>query len=509
MVTTYIRKNAWNNGGTFNNPDLLWYARAVGEMQSRALNDETSWWFFAGIHGHNWNNLPSPPNIPTSPQPTSSQQAKYWNQCQHGTWFFLPWHRGYLLALEKVLRGIIQEIDGPADWALPYWNYFGPDTQYQIPSAFTVPTLPDGKPNPLLVNARYGPKNNGNISIPLAAWNINQNCQKNVSFEGDQPDYYGGSSTGFEHSGYADRGSIEDNPHNIVHVAIGGQNPLTGRGGLMSVPDTAGLDPIFYLHHCNIDRMWAEWNKAGKDNPQEKTWLNGPTATGDRKFYMPNPDQSAWEFTPEMVTDVTQLGYDYEEIASIEVRPMFSEKAKRLRRIGFPLAEAEKFTAMKEKSKAELVGASGTSLSIGEIGARTNVKLETKSWNKVNENFKKFRSLENFAEFTEFNAPDEMYLQLEGVRGKEDSIVCTVSVNQKYVGHISFFGLQNATAKDRAHGGGGLTIKLDITKVVDELLLSGDSDVNNLDVLIQPVNIVAEGNELSVDRISIYRKPAQ
>lgn len=509
MGTTYTRRNAWNNGGTFNNPDLLWYARAVGEMQSRALNDETSWWFFAGIHGHNWNNLPTPPTIPTSPQPTSGQQSQFWNQCQHGTWFFLPWHRGYLYALENVLRGIIQAKGGPADWALPYWNYFGPNNQYQIPPAFTAPTLPDGSPNPLLVNARYGPQNNGNVFIPLTAWNINQNCQKDASFEGDQPDYYGGSATGFEHSGYADRGSIEDNPHNIVHVAIGGQNPTTGRGGLMSVPDTAGLDPVFYMHHCNIDRMWAEWNASGKTNPQDNSWLNGPTATGDRKFYMPNPDQSAWEFTPQMVNSISQLDYTYEEISSVDVRPLFSRKAKRLRRIGLPLAMAENFSAMKKKKNAELVGASSTSLSIGASGIRTDVKLENNSWNKVNKNFNKFRAIESFAEFSERDAPDEMFLQLEGVRGIEDSIVCTVSVNQKYVGHVSFFGLKNATAKDEAHGGGGLTIKLDITKVVDELQLGDDEAINNLDVLIQPVNMVTEGNELTVDRISIYRKTAE
>lgn len=506
MESKYTRKNAWNNGGTFDNTDLLWYARAVGEMQSRALNNETSWWFFAGIHGYKWDNLPTPPNIPTSPQPTAAQQAQFWNQCQHGTWFFLPWHRGYLYALEKNLRGIIMEKGGPADWALPYWDYFGSNTQYQIPPAFTAKTLPDGSPNPLIVSARYGPQNNGNIFIPLAAWNINQDCQKDTSFEGDQPDFYGGSATGFEHSGYADRGSIEDNPHNIVHSAIGGQNPNTGRGGLMSVPNTAGLDPIFYMHHCNIDRMWAEWNESNKDNPKENAWLNGPTATGDRKFYMPNPDQSTWEFTPKMMTNITQLGYAYEEIASVEIRPMFSRKVKRLRKIGLPLAQAENFSIMKKKPNTELVGASSTSLSIGASGTRTDVKLENNSWKKVNKKFNKFRAIENFAKFSESDAPDEMFLQLEGVRGKEDSIVCTVSVNQKYVGHISFFGLQNATAKNEAHGGGGLTIKLDITKVIDELQLSNAEDVSNLDVLIQPVNMVAKGNELSVDRISIYRK---
>jgi hypothetical protein len=72
-MATYTRANAWNNGGTFDNADLLWYAKGVGAMQARALNDSSSWWFFAAIHGEyvtgpefpGWGFIPSPPNAPT------------------------------------------------------------------------------------------------------------------------------------------------------------------------------------------------------------------------------------------------------------------------------------------------------------------------------------------------------------------------------------------------------------------------------------------------------------
>ncbi len=52
-MAEYTRANAWNNGGTFDNSDLLWYAKGVGAMQARALDDLSSWWFFAAIHGQN------------------------------------------------------------------------------------------------------------------------------------------------------------------------------------------------------------------------------------------------------------------------------------------------------------------------------------------------------------------------------------------------------------------------------------------------------------------------
>lgn len=39
-MASYLRKNAWNNGGDFSNPDLLWYAKGVEKMMSRSLNDQ-------------------------------------------------------------------------------------------------------------------------------------------------------------------------------------------------------------------------------------------------------------------------------------------------------------------------------------------------------------------------------------------------------------------------------------------------------------------------------------
>ena len=87
------RNNAWNHGGTFDNPDLLWYAKGVGEMMQRSLDDRHSWWFFAAIHGeyidinHNgfprWDFIPGPPSVPSSPLPSQSDRDIFWRQCQH------------------------------------------------------------------------------------------------------------------------------------------------------------------------------------------------------------------------------------------------------------------------------------------------------------------------------------------------------------------------------------------------------------------------------------------
>ncbi len=514
-MATYTRKNAWNQGGTFSNTDLLWYAKGVGVMQSRHLDDPTSWWFYASIHGQlitrgpagypRWSKIPGTPKVPVTPLPSQSLINQYWDQCQHGTWFFPPWHRGYLYAIENILRGIIVGLGGPGSWALPYWNYFGTGNEYKIPPAFTQPKLPDGTANPLLVTARYGYKNDGIIVIPLAQWGITQDCQLLPAYTGIQPSYYGGDVTGFEHPGPDKRGTLEDNPHGAVHVAVGGQNPA-GIGGLMTIPDTAALDPIFYLHHCNIDRMWDEWNASGKTNPADSNWLNGPVATGDRKFLMPKPDKTPWSYTAKMVNDISQLDYTYEPPTHTVAPALVSKNAMRLLNFGFPLTAVKNITDMDSKTTTELVGANNAPLTIDASGGRTTVKLADKGWKAVTQSLNKVFNTALSLEALPGSLPDQVFLQLEGIKGKEDSIVCSVSVNHHYAGHITLFGLSNASSSDSPHGGAGMTTRLDITKIVDKLHLNGAIEASSLDVLIQPVNLVAAGNELTIDRISVYRQ---
>ena len=503
-MPTFIRKNAWNNNGTFDNPDLLWYAKGVGAMQSRQISDPTSWWFYGAIHGQyitdndgpgapptgypNWGKIPGPPNVPITPLPTKALINQYWDQCQHAGWFFPPWHRGYLYAIENILRGIIQELGCNYQWALPYWNYFGAGNAFQIPPAFTQQTLPDGSPNPLFVNARYGPNGDGNIFVQIPP--VSQACQQDTAYT----DQYGGGVTGFDHFDNS-TGDLENNPHNFVHGMVGGNSNSSQFWGLMSDPGLAALDPIFYLHHSNIDRMWAAWNAAGNANPTDPNWLNGPTASGDRKFYMPNPDQTPWQYTPNDVNTIAQLNYTYDDL-SMPATAALSKNALRLRNLA-ALQDVKSIKPMDSKAHSELVGANSAPLSLTASGARTTVKLDSAGWNNVTN---------SLVTASATSLPDEVYLVLEGVKGNADANMYTVSVNHHYAGHISLFGLRIASTKNGPHGGAGLTIKLDISRIVDQLHLSNAVQSNSLDVLIQPSGPVAKGGECTIDRISVYRK---
>jgi len=62
-----------------------------------------------------------------------------------------------------------------------------------------------------------------------------------------------------------------ESPHNSIHLAVGGfeikgydASKVEGANGDMGENNTAGLDPIFYFHHCNVDRMFWLWQKKHK-----------------------------------------------------------------------------------------------------------------------------------------------------------------------------------------------------------------------------------------------------
>jgi tyrosinase len=114
---------------------LEWCAKAVAAMQALPQTDPMGWTFQAAVHGID---------------PLPSAMAGLWAECQHGSSFFLPWHRMYILNFERIVAMHVASLGGPADWALPYWNYTTSDpATLALPPAFRNPVLPGGAANPL------------------------------------------------------------------------------------------------------------------------------------------------------------------------------------------------------------------------------------------------------------------------------------------------------------------------------------------------------------------------
>lgn len=187
-------------------PILAGYAKAIAAMKALPATNPLSWSYQAAIHGT-----------------TTFGALTAWNTCEHGTYHFWSWHRMYLYYFERIIR----QMSGDPGWALPYWNYESA-TERQLPVPFRDPA-----------SALYTP-NRG------AGWNSGASSLS--SFDVD-------TSSGFALTNFVSASSsIEGTPHGAVHVRVG--------GWMGSVP-TAAQDPIFYLHHANIDRLWNLWLAQG------------------------------------------------------------------------------------------------------------------------------------------------------------------------------------------------------------------------------------------------------
>jgi tyrosinase len=258
-------------------PVLDTYARGVELMSDLPDSDPRSWLWAANTHG-----IPAG----TVPRPT-------WSQCAHQSVFFLPWHRAYLAWFEATIR----ELTGEDGWRLPYWDYTVPGdaADRALPVEFSVQTRTvDGQ---AVANALFAPNRLGAIRVE------DVDIVKALS----EPRFVRSFLPGF---GGADpdtrTGRVESLPHNFVHNDI---------GGLMSSTATAGRDPIFWLHHCNIDRLWAIWGclsgSIALSDPGAASallvtqWQSSIFVFGDLA--------SPATYTMAEVEDLDGLGYAYEE----------------------------------------------------------------------------------------------------------------------------------------------------------------------------------------------------
>lgn len=195
------------------------YKKAVEVMMGRPESDPTSWQAQANVH-LNW--------------------------CPHSNAFFLPWHRAYLRYFEEICRAA----SGDANFALPYWDWTThpslPDAFWQAPLLDSTRSIEAGEPIPPQYVGQ--PVIDGILQITdfetFASAYVTDDCK----------------SDPFQRS-RCGSGELEAVPHNNTHNVIGGN----------MASYLSPLDPIFWLHHANVDRLWVEWNK-NHANGDDETW---------------------------------------------------------------------------------------------------------------------------------------------------------------------------------------------------------------------------------------------
>ena len=228
------------------------YRTAIKAMRALPTNDPLSWDYQAAIHGT-----------------TLMPMLTAWNSCEHGTYFFWSWHRMYLYWFERIIR----KMSGDSSWSLPYWNWTS-KRERQLPAMFRDTASELYTPN------RDPAMNDGTGSLPAS------DVDYSSSFI--LTDFTNASLT------------IQGTPHGAVHVDVG--------GWMGSVP-TAAQDPIFYLHHSNVDRLWDLWlaQGGGRSDP-----VNDSTWTG-RKFIFFDENRRQIQMTGcEVLRAAQQLDYTYE-----------------------------------------------------------------------------------------------------------------------------------------------------------------------------------------------------
>lgn len=205
----------------------------------------------------------------------------------HHSWRFLAWHRMQMIHFER----IVAKVSGHDAFAMPYWNW-GDD---HIPPMFFVKSSPFYHKN-----RTAGPDSRISDYIGLSVKVGNRDADF-LGRPADSFDYFFGAPN---HGDPLDNymGSAEQYGHNMVHLFVGGD---------MVDLDTSPIDPLFWFHHSNVDRVWAQWSSIWGDTNYADAWkrevLLGYT----------DPDgRDSSPITAGEVVNTTRLGYRYDQLGA-------------------------------------------------------------------------------------------------------------------------------------------------------------------------------------------------
>ena len=194
----------------------------------------------------------------------------------HYGWFFLPWHRAYLSNLERKIR----VLTGEARFALPYWDWTRSD---RLPRAMF------GQGNPLNDTTRI---QNADDALPADF------AELGPAMSGPTYQHFVGYRRSLESPQI--EGTFEQRAHNNIHNWIGGN---------MASFDGAGFDPLFALHHGNVDRLWEAWRAASPTHvdPDAAAWR-------DYRFAFWGPERVIVQPRVGDLVDTRALGYRFDRL---------------------------------------------------------------------------------------------------------------------------------------------------------------------------------------------------
>ena len=437
---------------------LAAYERAIGTMRgldppSGPPTDPVGWQFQAAIHGR---------DDGTGNADTSNP---FWCNCQHGSWFFLPWHRMYLAAFERVIQFHLED----DQWSLPYWYAIDPDDERTavLPPAFLDRTLDDNNLQTEMrsQNAKAGRPFSGDIDPGALGGALEQALMaRRYTTASGSSTFGGGERADLSFDG-GERGLLENVPHGLVHSLVGNDYDANGQPvfeGWMGSFFTAGLDPIFWCHHANMDRLWDVWLREDDrhTNPTDDQ------AFLDTTFTFPAPDGATVTWSVgEVLDSESGLGYVYESYdPPSAIAPPGEAPAER----------DQVVTGRKEAMPPQVLGA------VDDVPLASNAPVEVPMGRGA-------------AERDATAEPERVHLRIEGVTGTHAAPLYGVYLNvpegadphdfpELRAGSFATFGLAETSRTDDQHDAEGLTAVFDVTDLRDRLAEGGRWDDTRVEV---------------------------
>ena len=330
-----IRKNV----RTFNDDERAAFVAALIELKRQGTYDD-----FVQDHVDAMTAGTPPAGARFSPVPNAAHRGPA----------FLPWHREYLLRLERALQEIDRGVSLPYwDWtqdtadpmASPIWSddfMGGSGTESEGWRVTDGPFARDSGNWTLTVEAeRHGDalrRRFGRLEWPLldgttegSDWTLP--TSEDVALAMAERHYdahpYDDSAftTGFRNrlEGWIRRTAdpmvktVGAQLHNRVHVFVGGGWVEAAPDGTLRMalgsmlPSSSPNDPVFFLHHCFVDKLWADWQRARALADSSGRPHYAPISGGPFGHNLHDP-MYPWrrDRTPYAVLDHKALGYEYD-----------------------------------------------------------------------------------------------------------------------------------------------------------------------------------------------------
>jgi polyphenol oxidase len=219
----------------------------------------------------------------------------------HGSYWFFPWHRCYLYFHERILGKLISD----PTFALPYWDWDN-DAHRTLPPAYVTP---NDASNPLYDDFRGVTPDD---QLPTSA--VGSTVMDHIKTLPGWRQFMGTTPSDVDNHA----GQLEAGPHGYVHLWSGKPSMYLPWGAPdMGVLSTAAQDPVFFTHHCNIDRIWDLWQNSST------THTPPPIAsffTHTWNFY---DEEKQWRsIAVQDVLSAANLNYTYDSAPQVAMRTM-------------------------------------------------------------------------------------------------------------------------------------------------------------------------------------------